>query len=120
MNSMAMILLGGLLLPSGVLAKDPVQTDGDKYKVLLENDQVRVLEYTDHPGQKTHPHRHPAFVLYALAPFSRTLTLADGRVVSRTFKAGDVMFSNGEAHTGANTGSSETRVLIVELKAARP
>jgi beta-alanine degradation protein BauB len=120
MNTTTISLLLGLLLPSCVLAQDPVQTDGDKYKVLLENDQVRVLEYTDQPGQKTQQHRHPAFVLYALAPFRRTLTLADGRVVSREFKAGDVMFSNGETHIGDNAGSNATRVLMIELKAARP
>ncbi len=26
------------------MAEDPVVTDGDKYKVLLENEEVRVLE----------------------------------------------------------------------------
>jgi quercetin dioxygenase-like cupin family protein len=120
MNAKALAILTALLLPSGVLAQDPVQTDGDKYKVLLENDQVRVLEYTDQPGQRTQQHRHPAFVLYALAPFRRTLTLVDGRVVSREFKAGDVMFSNGETHIGTNAGSTATRVLMIELKGARP
>ena len=120
MNAKPIALLAGLLLPICVLAQDPVQTDGDKYKVLLENDQVRVLEYTDQPGQKTQRHRHPAFVVYALAPFRRTLTLADGRVVSREFRAGDVMFSNGETHIGENAGSTATRVLMIELKGARP
>ncbi|MBK7794742.1 MAG: hypothetical protein IPJ62_21010 [Betaproteobacteria bacterium] len=47
-------------------AQSPVDTDGDKYKVVMENEQVRVLEYRDLPGEKTHQHRHPAFVLYAV------------------------------------------------------
>ena len=34
-------------------SRDPVITDGDKYKVILENDRVRVLEYRDSPGQRT-------------------------------------------------------------------
>jgi len=42
------------LLSFNALAHDPVVTDGDKYKVLLENDRVRVLEYRDRPGEKTH------------------------------------------------------------------
>lgn len=120
MNTNAMALMAALLLPSGALAQDPVQTDGDKYKVLLENDQVRVLEYSDQPGQRTQQHRHPPFVLYALVPFKRALTLADGRVVSREFKAGDVLFSQGETHIGTNAGSTATRVLMIELKGARP
>ena len=34
-------------------AEDPTHTDGGKYKVLLENEAVRVLEYRDQPGEKT-------------------------------------------------------------------
>ena len=120
MKARRTVLAAALLMPICALAQDPTHSDGDKYKVLLENEQVRVLEYTDLPGQRTHQHRHPAFVLYALTPFKRTLTLADGRVLSREFKAGDVMFSEGETHTGENVGSTPTRVLMVELKGARP
>ena len=60
---------------SCAFAQDPVHTDGDKYKALLENECVRVLEYRDQPGEKTDQHQHPAFVLYALSSFERTLTL---------------------------------------------
>lgn len=120
MNAKWTALMTAVLLPGWVMAQDPVRTDGDKYKVLLENARVRVLEYADLPGQKTHQHRHPAFVIYALAPFKRTLTLADGRVLTREFKAGDVMFSPGETHVGENVGSTPTRVLMIELKDGRP
>jgi hypothetical protein len=50
---------------------DPVTTDPDKYKVVFENDRVRVFEYSDRPGFKTKMHHHKAFVLYALGPFKR-------------------------------------------------
>jgi hypothetical protein len=35
-----------------VSAQDPVKTSPQYYKVLLENDQVRVLEYRLKPGEK--------------------------------------------------------------------
>ena len=35
---------------------DPTSTDADKYKVIFENERVRVLEYRDEPGQVTKPH----------------------------------------------------------------
>lgn len=120
MNSGSTVLMGALLWAGAASAQDAAQTDGDKYKVLLDNEHVRVLDYTDQPGQKTQVHRHPRFVLYALAPFKRSLTLTDGRVVSREFKAGDVMYSDGETHVGMNIGTSPTHVLIVELKDSRP
>ena len=120
MNAKWTVPLTALLLPVWVMAQDPVATDGDKYKVLFENARVRVLEYVDQPGQRTHQHRHPAFVVYALAPFKRTLTLSDGRVLTREFRAGDVMYSPGETHIGENVGATPTRVLMVELKDPRP
>lgn len=105
-----------ILLTTPVLAQDAVQTDGDKYKVILENACVRVLDYRDQPGEKTHQHRHPAFVLYALGPFQRTLTLPDGKILRREFKQGDVMWSDEQTHIGENVGQTPTHVLIVELK----
>jgi hypothetical protein len=112
------VALGSLC--GAVLAQDPAHTDGDKYKVLLDNERVRVLAYNDRPGDRTHQHRHPAFIVYALAPFRRRLTLADGRQVEREFKAGDVMYSNGESHIGENIGTTPTQVLMVEIKATAP
>ena len=97
-------------------AQDPQHTDGDKYKALLDNPCVRVLEYRDQPGDKTHPHRHPAFVLYALSAFKRTLTLPDGKVMQREFKPGDVMWSPAQTHIGENAGTTPTHVLIIEAK----
>ncbi len=61
-------------------AADPSKTDGDKYKVRFENDRVRVLEYTDKPGEKTHQHDHPAFLSsMRSARFRRKLALPDGK-----------------------------------------
>ncbi|MBN1758595.1 MAG: hypothetical protein JW863_09770 [Chitinispirillaceae bacterium] len=97
-------------------AQDPVFTDGDKYKAILENDNVRVLEYTDNPGEKTNRHHHPDFVLYALDSFKRRLTFGDGKQIEREFKKGDVMWMKDQIHTGENIGTTETHVLIVEVK----
>ena len=87
-------------------AHDPVHTDGDKYKVKIENERVRVLEYKDRPGEKTHQHSHPAFVLVALSPFKRKITLPDGKAMIREFKAGDVFWSDAQTHIGENIGES--------------
>ncbi|MGE0764955.1 MAG: hypothetical protein AB7L90_00685 [Hyphomicrobiaceae bacterium] len=98
------------------LAADPVVTDGDKYKVKFENAKVRVLEYRDNPGEKTHQHTHPAFVLYALGPFKRKIALPDGKVLMREFKAGDVLWSETQTHIGENVGDTPTHVIMVEIK----
>jgi beta-alanine degradation protein BauB len=112
------VWLALLLAAQVAQAQSPVDTDGDKYKLVLENDQVRVLEYRDLPGEKTHQHRHPAFVLYAVGSFKRKIHLPDGKVLMREFKAGDVMFSPEQVHIGENVGTTPTHVIMVELKTA--
>jgi hypothetical protein len=105
-----------IIFASAAYANDPVQTDGDKYSVKFENNRVRVLEYRDRPGEKTRQHSHPAFALYALAPFKRRITLPDGKVITREFKAGDVLWSEGQTHIGENVGDTPTHVIMIEMK----
>lgn len=107
---------GLMALSSVAQAQDPVHTDGDKYKVKIENERVRVLEYKDRPGEKTHEHRHPAFVLVALSTFKRRLTLPDGKALIREFKAGDMFWSDAQTHIGENIGDTDTHVVMIEMK----
>ncbi len=103
-------------MATSLFAQDPVVSDVDKYKVIFENDKVRVLDYKDQPGEKTHEHSHPAFVLYALVPFKRKLMLPGGKVIMREFKAGDVLYSDAQTHIGENVGETPTHVIMVEMK----
>lgn len=103
--------------PSGaVAADDPTVTDPDKYQAVFENDRSRVLRYHDEPGARTHQHRHPATILYALSAFRRKLTFPDGTINEREFKPGDVMWVPAQTHIGENTGGSPTEVLLVEIR----
>ena len=117
MRLASIAVLSFIIAPA--FAQDAVQTDPDNYKAILENECVRVLEYSDRPGEKTHQHRHPAFVLYALSGFKRTLTLPGGKVLRREFKPGDVMWSDEQTHIGENVGDTPTRVIMVELNKLR-
>ena len=112
------ILMAALLVicAAKIKAQDPARTDSDKYTVILENEKVRVLEYKDKPGDKTTMHEHPAFVLYALSPFKRKLTIADGKVMIREFKTGEVVWMEAQKHIGENIGQTDTHVIIVEIK----
>jgi quercetin dioxygenase-like cupin family protein len=100
-------------------APDPTTTDPDKYVVVLENAQVRVLRYHDEPGARTRQHHHPDSVLYALSSFRRRLTFPDGTTREREFKAGDVMWVPAQTHMGENIGTTPTEVLLVEPRSAR-
>ena len=97
------------------MSDDPTITDPDKYKAIFENDRVRVLEYRDTPGAKTNRHRHPDSVLCTLSSFQRRIHLDDGaRDVD--FREGHVTWLPAQTHVGENTGTTDTHVILVELK----
>lgn len=99
------------------MADDPTRTDPDKYKVVFENDRVRVLEYRDEPGQSTSPHRHPDSVMCVLSSFDRRLVAEDGQSRDVTLEPGEVRWLDAQVHSGENVGSTPTHVIFVELKA---
>ena len=96
---------------------DPVTTNPDHYKVVFENDRVRVLEYTDRPGDRTTPHQHPDSVMHTLSSFRRRLSSGDQqREVD--MPAGLTGWLPAQQHSGENIGDTDTHVLFVELKEA--
>lgn len=94
---------------------DPVTTNPDHYKLVFENHRVRVLEYTDRPGDKTTPHEHPESVMHTLSSFRRRLG-AGGNERDVELPAGMTAWLPAQRHYGENIGDTETRVLFVELK----
>ncbi len=97
------------------MSLDPTTTNPELYKVIFENDRVRVLDYLDKPGERTTPHLHPDSVMYALSSFKRRL-IASGREVDVEIGAGSVRWLDTQEHSGVNIGDSETHVIFVELK----
>ena len=105
-----------LAFAAGVaLAEDPVATS-DNYKVLLENDRVRVLEFQDKPGDKEDMHSHPDYVVYAVSDFKRRFTGPDGKNNDIDGKAGQAVWRGAEVHAGENIGTTGTHVILIELK----
>jgi len=97
------------------MADDPVITDPELYRVIFENERVRVLDYRDAPGARTAPHRHPDCLMYALSSFRRRLT-AGGRQAEVRLGAGEVRWLAAQEHYGENIGDTGTHVIFVELK----
>ena len=94
---------------------DPAATNPDHYKVVFENDRVRVLEYTDQPGDRTTPHQHPDSVMYTLSSFRRGLVSGDTeREVEMT--SGTTGWLPAQEHHGENIGETPTHVIFMELK----
>jgi hypothetical protein len=99
------------------MSLDPAVTNPEHYKVIFENDKVRVLEYSDQPGDQTTPHEHPDSVMYTLSSFRRRLVLGEmQREVE--IDSGTVGWLPAQTHHGENIGETPTHVLFVELKSS--
>ncbi len=98
------------------MADDPAHTDPDKYRVVFENEHVRVLDYLDHPGDRTTAHDHPDSVMYTLSGFRRRLHGQDGQTRDVEMAVGTTGWLPAQRHSGENIGETDTHVIFVELK----
>ncbi|MDQ3734859.1 MAG: cytoplasmic protein [Actinomycetota bacterium] len=101
------------------MSLDPTETDPDHYKVIFENERVRVLEYTDHPGDSTSWHGHPDTFMYPLGSFRRRIS-AGGQQVEAELQAGQPRWVSAQEHSGENTGDTDSHAIFVELKEPAP
>lgn len=99
-----------------VLAQDPVKAAPQAFKELLNNSEVRVLEYTSKPGQKEAMHSHPAILLYVIQGGKLKSTTPDGTSKEIEYKAGDIQWREAITHSGENVGTTEMKSLLIEVK----
>jgi len=112
-------LLASLGVTGEALAQDPVRSDPRSFRVVLENDRVRVLEYRSGPGLGVcgqGVHYHPERVTVTLTEAKVRITNAEGRTVVRELPAGQVFYAPAETHSVENVGGSGARIYIIELK----
>jgi len=94
---------------------DPLKAASNVYKLLNENDKVRVLEVVFKPGDLAKMHHHPDHVVYALKGGKIKLTTG-GKTQDMDIKTGSVLFLDEQDHEVKNTGDSTLDLLVVELK----
>ena len=97
-------------------AQDPVKTSPQFYKVLLENDQVRVIEYRLKAGEKEAMHSHPAGVVYVLGGATLKFNYPDGRTEEKTAAAGETIWRDPVTHAVENIGKTEAHAIAIDLK----
>ena len=98
------------------MAEDAVKAAPNAYKVLLENDRVRVLDSRMKPGEKTAMHGHPALVACPVSDGKFKFTSPDGQSMEIEVKAGQPVYMDAVEHATENVGSAEGHVVLVELK----
>lgn len=95
---------------------DPAVVAGDVYKLVMENDKVRVFDVRFKPGQKAVMHGHPDHVVYVLLDGTLKLSFPDGQSQEVPIKAGQAFFMDAGPHETTNLGTTEAHNLVIELK----
>jgi len=115
----AIALLAALGVSQKALTQDARTVDPRSFRVVLENDRVRVLEYRSRPGLGVcgqGMHYHPAHVTISLTGAKVKRTTAEGKVAFVDIPPGHIFFAEAETHAAEIIGGSGTRTYIVELK----
>src|SRR5215467_6363322 len=76
-----LIPIVGMLTLAVVAAKaqDPAKVDSEHYKVLLDNEYVRVLDVHHKPAEKSPMHSHPNHVVYSFTDSTVRFTSSNGK-----------------------------------------
>ncbi|MBV8252295.1 MAG: cupin domain-containing protein [Chitinophaga sp.] len=99
------------------LAQDPVKVAPNLYqKVLIDNDQVRVMKVAIEPGVTVPWHSHPNHVVYAESSGKVEITEKDKAPQVVDITAGDAMYSPAVTHMAKNIGATTIRLVIMEIK----
>jgi len=109
-------LLVSFSYSSSALAQDAAVVDSAHYKVVLENDQVRVLRINYGPGEKSVMHSHPAGVVVFMTDGEGKFTFPDGKTQDQKFTAGTVIWTPESTHQPENTGKKPFEVIQIEMK----
>ena len=111
--------LGSQLALGEAHAQDAAKVMPRAFRVAFENDKLRVLDFTGRPGMGIcgeGMHSHPAHLTVVLSDWEGKAMVPGGTPRDRARKLGDVFWSEAETHKVENTGKSNSRVLIIELK----
>src|SRR6266850_3889078 len=98
---------------------DVINVSPDKCKVLLENEYVRVLEYTIAPGEKANPHTHPPKSYYVIEGGTLRVYPATGEPFDAEERKGTIEWGDYVGkHHAENIGTTTVKLLVTEVKAA--
>ena len=106
--------------PAGRVTQiDAVSVSPERFKILLENTQVRVIEYVLRPGERDQWHTHPPKVSYIVTGGTLRITTENGQSFLADEKAGSATWMGALGrHFAQNVGKTPVRIVLVEIKGA--
>lgn len=95
---------------------DPIQVAPHLYRVVFENERVRVLAFRGKPGDRWGLHAHPDMVVVSLSDYEVRNVVPGSDPTIRATRLGDVAWIPARSHTGENVGGTGMECILVELK----
>jgi beta-alanine degradation protein BauB len=99
---------------------DVLTASPDKYKLLLENEHVRVIEYTLKPGEKDNPHTHPPKSSYVISGGTFRVYPENEEPFDYVEVQGATEWSDRTTkHYVENVGNTTITILLTEIKSVQ-
>lgn len=95
---------------------DAVNIAPHLHKILLEENDIRVLKVTVKPGETAEMHWHPRNINYIISPGTLAFTKEDGSVIEIELAVGQVTSGLAGSHAVKNIGDTTVETVQVELK----
>ena len=103
-------------MPISMKGPDPKDVASNVYRLLFENDRVRVFDVLFKPEARAKMHWHPDHVAYIITGGKLKLTAGDGTTTTdMDLTAGQTVFLESQSHEAVNIGKTDVHIVVVEL-----
>ena len=100
-----------------VKGEDPVKVSSTMFRLVDQNERIRVMDVTIGPGERTETHAHQASAYYSLAAGAVVLHAADGTTTNVALRpSGAGFLAASDAQVIENTGTGPIHFLMFEFK----
>ena len=110
-----LVFAGTIILASCIVsAQDVMKVAPSLVKVLLENENVRVLDFNLKKGDMVPMHSHLNQTIYCIASGKSKTGTPDGKSTETEFKVGEARWSGPITHS--NEALTDLHVIVIEMK----
>ena len=94
---------------------DPMVIASNVYKLVAENERMRVLKTTFKPGATAKMHHHPQHMVYVLKG-GKLRMVSEGKTQELALEEGQAVFLAEQNHEATNIGDTTIDLIVVEMK----
>ncbi|MDA8156328.1 MAG: hypothetical protein M0Z52_07735 [Actinomycetota bacterium] len=103
-------------MPKTAAIEEALTAAPNNYKLLFENDRVRMLDLSIDPGDRTVMHSLRDHLVYIVTDCTATFISPGGQPEQCTLNRGQATWFPARSHEIANNGTKPMEAIIVEFK----